>query len=1053
MSVISRFSSESVVVDNGRVRARVRHRYLCSGLLAVAVYPLLPESTFKDSVFFNLVGTSAVVAIGVGVYRSGPATRLAWFLLAVGQALFVAGDTAFSVYQHVLESAPFPSPADGLYLSGYPLLAVGLLLLLRGRTPGQDWAGLLDAAVVTAGLGTLSWVFLMAPYVHDPSLSLAALLISLAYPLADILLLAMALRLLFSPRVRTPSLLLLGLSLVSLLLSDTVYGAFNLTGAYHPGSILDMGWMLSYVLFGAAALDPSMPRMAQRAGTVEQRFARWRLALLGGAMAAVPAAVVIQEARGAPLDPPVFAAAGLVLIVLVLTRLAGVIGRHERAISRESVLRQAGLALVEARDRETIGRVATRFALSLVGERPGVRSTLALGSPDRFAVVAAGGEQAAAFEGLILPAFPEQLRLALAAGSSTQVPRELREEIGLDGEGAVVVAPILLGDELSGVLGLRFEQSLSPELRDGLEALAAQVALALESAALGEQVHRQRSEERFRSLVQNSSDLITIVDPDLTIRYQTPSVEPVLGYRPGELAGRKLDTLAHEDDRSRLRAFLADASRSAGSTAKREFRLLGIDGGYRALDIVASNLLHDASVGGIVLTAHDVTAQKALEQELAHRALHDRLTGLANRELFADRLRHALLRRRQQPIAVLFLDLDDFKTVNDSLGHSAGDELLAQLAGRLRSTARAGDTVARLGGDEFALLLDDLASAAEAGQFAERLLTMLAAPMAISGKELICSASIGIAVSEPGAAQADQLLQAADVAMYEAKRHGKDRYAIFESTMQESVMERLELKSELRRALEGRQLLLHYQPIILLRTGQIVGLEALVRWRHPTRGLVPPAEFIPIAEETGLIVPFGRWVLDETCQQLRAWHLRHPAQPPLWASVNLSVRQLQSPSLLDDVRLALAKSGLQPTDLVLEITESVLMDDIEQMAAQLRALKESGVRLAIDDFGTGYSALGYLRRLPVDMLKIDKQFVDDIDSDSEQARLAAAVVRLGRTLQLQVIAEGIEQSPQSERLRELRCTLGQGFHYSPPLSPEGIETLLAKQGRARTAVA
>jgi len=350
-------------------------------------------------------------------------------------------------------------------------------------------------------------------------------------------------------------------------------------------------------------------------------------------------------------------------------------------------------------------------------------------------------------------------------------------------------------------------------------------------------------------------------------------------------------------------------------------------------------------------------------------------------------------------------------------------------------------------------LLEAVGTASNAGDLAERVLRSLAAPFLLEGKEIVCPASIGIAVSPPREGGAEQLLQAADLAMYEAKRGGKGRSMLYESGMQAAVIERLELKSELRYALERRELVLHYQPIIALQTGGIVGVEALVRWRHPRRGLVPPAEFIPTAEETGLIVPFGRWILTEACQQVRAWQQRHPSKPPLWGSVNLSARQLQSPDLIEDVTRALAESGLQPESLVLEITESTIVDDVEATIAKLETLKQLGVRLAVDDFGTGYSSLSYLRRLPVEILKIDRQFVADLDGDTEHGRLAEAIIRLGRTLHLDVIAEGIEQPEQSRRLSELRCTLGQGFHYSPPLSSEGVEMLLANEAERRAAVA
>jgi diguanylate cyclase (GGDEF)-like protein/PAS domain S-box-containing protein len=555
----------------------------------------------------------------------------------------------------------------------------------------------------------------------------------------------------------------------------------------------------------------------------------------------------------------------------------------------------------------------------------------------------------------------------------------------------------------------------------------------------------RRSEQRIRALVEHSSDIITVVERDLTVRWQSPSVKRVLGYAPEDLLGRSLGGLVHPDDVLLVEGHVTAADEPQTSTFIARFR--SASGDWRHLEAVVENRICDPLVQGVILSLRDISERQALEQELRHQAFHDALTGLANRALFEDRLAHALAgaRRHDRPIGVLFLDLDDFKTINDSLGHAAGDELLRTVARRIAAEVRVTDTAARLGGDEFAVLLESMDEDTDADAIAARLLEAMRAPIHVGERELRVSASVGLARSDGATGVAD-LLRNADTAMYAAKAAGKGMAQTFEAGMHQRVLDRLELTGELQRALERDQFELDYQPIVELETGHIVGLEALVRWAHPERGRLAPGAFISLAEETGMIVALGGWVLHIACAQAAAWQREFP-QRALYINVNVSPRQLHDPEFPALVAAVLRDSGLPGTQLVLEITENVLPDENQEMIDQLLALKALGVRVAVDDFGSGYSALSRLQAYPVDILKIDRSFIDGLGNDASKGQLVQGIVNLGESLHLEIVAEGIEEREQADQLREMRSPLGQGFLYSRPIAAEQIGALL-RAGRS-----
>jgi diguanylate cyclase (GGDEF)-like protein len=433
--------------------------------------------------------------------------------------------------------------------------------------------------------------------------------------------------------------------------------------------------------------------------------------------------------------------------------------------------------------------------------------------------------------------------------------------------------------------------------------------------------------------------------------------------------------------------------------------------------------------------------------QLTRQAFQDPLTALPNRALFMDRLAHALARteRRAQHVAVLFLDIDRFKVINDSLGHAVGDQVLGELSRRLIDCVRPEDTVARLGGDEFAILLEDLDELSGATAVAERVAKALETPFLLEGREVVVTMSVGVALNTRRPILPEELLRDADLAMYRAKGKGKNRYEVFDTDTAAPAIHRLDLELDLRSAVARDELRLHYQPVVHLETGRVEEFEALVRWQHKERGLLPPDAFIGLTEETGLIIPIGQWVLTEACRQARRWQQERPGEPPLTIGVNLSARQLQDPDLVNLVSGVLKDSGLDPRCLKFEITESVVMQDAPATLATLHALRDLGIRLAIDDFGTGYSSLGYLKRFPIDTLKIDRSFVEGIVTDAEDSAIVQAVISVAKSLGLSVTAEGIENAAQLQRLRELGCDRGQGFYFGHPRAAELVFESLADQ--------
>jgi diguanylate cyclase (GGDEF)-like protein/PAS domain S-box-containing protein len=577
------------------------------------------------------------------------------------------------------------------------------------------------------------------------------------------------------------------------------------------------------------------------------------------------------------------------------------------------------------------------------------------------------------------------------------------------------------------------------------------------AAIIRDITERKRSEEALRQLsrqnemvLNSAGEGIFGLDLQGKTTFINPAAARMTGWDIDELSGQRLHDFLHHSKPDGTPYPSEEcpiyAVFKTGATLSRDNEVFWRkDGTHFPVEYVSTPIVEGDKILGAVVTFKDITERKALEKKLQYQAFHDPLTDLPNRALFMDRLGHALARAGQQAteVAVLFTDLDNFKVINDSLGHKAGDQLLVAVAQRLKACLRPVDTVARLGGDEFTLLLEGVTGVSDAARVAEQIAQELRAPFALEAHEVFATTSTGIAVSSSAQGQPTDLLRHADLAMYRAKSKGKACYEVFEPNMSTDALERLELETDLRRALGREEFRVYYQPEILLESGDIVGMEALVRWEHPEHGLLLPQEFLPIAEESNLIMPIGQWVLREACKQLRTWQEQYPNLAPLVMSVNLSTREFFQPSLIAEI---LRETGVDPRTLQLEITEgAVAYDNAQNANNTLWNLKTLGVQLAIDDFGMGYSSLSYLKRFPVDLLKIDRSFVRELGKDLKDTKIVAAIIHLARALDLKVIAEGVETAEQVEQLRKMKCDMVQGSYFSKPLPSGAVSDLLQQQ--------
>jgi diguanylate cyclase (GGDEF)-like protein/PAS domain S-box-containing protein len=1017
--------------------------YLAILVAGMPIYFFSTSGTTQSFVY-DAYGFSSAAAILVGIRINRPEKRGPWLAFAVGMALFAVGDVFFNVYSLVGHSVPKPSVADFLYLLAYPVIGVGMLLLVRSRTPDARFKSALDGLIVAVAVGVLAWISVLGHYARDPALSVAGRLTAIAYPMWDLLLVVIIIRLVFSAGVRNLSYRLLFASVAFLLVADGIYAVAQVHDWYSftHATPIDLGWLISYALWGAAALHPSMGRLAEPAESGATWRPRAALVVLSIAAMTTPAVIIVRELLGERSDQVLLTGAATIVFMMILLRLWIVTknfvtaNRHlADASTRQAVLITAAAAFVGASDLEAIANAGVRAAVSLAHGGESWSSFVTDGRLEPTVVAVAG---------------PAPVRVGDRSdgpvrATGQEIGREVASQIpvivGHANRGTSPVLlfaePVKVDNEVRGYIRLSYSSDNAQNLTSSVRMLCAEMGLALKGVESTEERLREQNERRLRSLMQKSTDLLTLVESSGRILYLSPAAFAMLGRQSDEMVGRHWSEFIHPEDASAFRDQLAKVQlEGRQATVEGLCRWTRSDDSTRVVSTVMTNMLEDPDINAIVLNSQDVTERHSLEQRLHDLAFHDSITGLPNRAFFVDQVGQALDRTRGQvnSIAVLHIDLDDFKNINDSIGHEAGDKVLAAAGDALAIALRPGDTLARLEGDEFAVLLEIGGLPDVAQTVAHRILGVFDEPIRVGDGSLPLHVSIGIALNVSLDDGPDSLLRNANLAMGSAKQSGKSRSEMFQREMYSQAVHRHDIATELFRALGNEELQVFYQPIVATGNLNVMGAEALIRWDHERFGMIPAIEFIEVAELSRLIIVLGDWVLNMACAQAQSWRESGVVDESFYVSVNLSARQLGDPEIVERVSRALLDSGLPPGSLVLEITESTLMFDFEAGLARLHSLGELGLRLALDDYGTGYSSLNRLATLPVDIVKIDKTFIDRLTTDKAGKALVRSIVDVVSALGMSCVAEGVETPDQCAALAEMGCDSIQGYLFAGPTS-------------------
>jgi diguanylate cyclase (GGDEF)-like protein/PAS domain S-box-containing protein len=1144
---------------------RLQRFVLCAAIWFVGLL-VLPHDL--AGIWYVLFLTGTVV---ICIRRRGELTRElqrpVGLILGAG-ALYLLGGVVRGLVIGADGRAPLPSIADPLWVGSTICFICSIFVIVRRRNPRVGLDPKLDAAVATVAVALLQWTLVLIPQMQSDQLSPAGKATNIIFGTLALAEVAVAVLALVAGSVPTTSNRLLAMGLVGAFTLDAMV-TLNSIGRWPEQSIFLVSGLV-FILGAAGLLHPSIHQLLDRPDDVigARLLSRRRIRVLAMALITPPglmlwAAVNSSAVRLTFLLPVV---ASLALSPLVLTRLGRLVRQNEELASMEASLRSVGERLVSAEsEKEVAGVIAAGVEQvlrrnfvdgSLVLQRDGANSlsvsphaealqhlTALIGTSGHrttgeLVALPAPGPGLHRTGGLIvvqrsvrgllvtttkaeitdeernaLVTLCREAAIALRAVEQTELNVRRRSEDRfatlvdnssdivaiLDREGRVTysspVVERLLGNHPAQIVGRELLDLVHPDDRDAARRMLDDVRFGLRDMSelrlidadgaerwfetvgvdlssdpnidgivinAREISDRKRAEDelllseaRFKALVQNSTDLVVVLGDDLGVRYSSPSVGEVIGRSPQWITGKRVEAVFRECDLDWADALGAGPDET-GAARLHEFTFRTADGQWRTIETTITDLRSEPAVGGWVLNARDVTDRKHMEQRLRYQATHDDLTGLGNRLNVLEDLNGILERNSgSTTVAAVLIGLDNFKEINDSLGHSVGDQLLVAVAARITSLLGFGDIAGRIGGDQYVVVLERGHGEQQVSDLAEQILSAIAVPHQIDGRELTVTASAGIVFDHDRSQTAEILLRNADIAMYRAKAHGKRQVAVFEPHMHADNFNRLQLRGDLARALAQEQFVVHYQPVVEIDSRAIVGVEALVRWEHPERGLLGPNVFIPLAEETGMIDALGQWVLERACKDLVSWRsaIGEPATR-LTMSVNLSVQQLEDEGIVRKVDDVLARTGMPAELLVLEVTESTLISDTDRIRNTMRELRGLGARLAVDDFGTGYSSLGYIQQFEFDVLKIDKSFVDSLETHTNQ-RIVTAVLELARQLGVHTIAEGIESELQSGLLADLGCRYAQGYLYSRPVPAADLEELLAAatesdQGRTRT---